>query len=145
VGTEVSGIHVGQRACLHYMATCGTCRYCLQGDDQFCASGAMIGKDRDGGFAEFIRMPARSVFFLLDEIPFEQGAIMMCSSATSFHALKKARLKAGETVAIFGIGGLGFSAVQLAKALGAAQVFAVDINEAKLKRAERLGAVPVDA
>ena len=70
---------------------------------------------------------------------------MMCSSATSFHALNKARLKTGESVAVFGVGGLGFSAIQLAKAFGAAQVFAIDINASKLLKAERFGAVPINA
>jgi 2-desacetyl-2-hydroxyethyl bacteriochlorophyllide A dehydrogenase len=105
----------------------------------------MIGKDRDGGYAEFIVMPARSAFRLPEEIPFEQGAIMMCSSATALHALNKARLRAGESVAVFGVGGLGFSAIQLAKALGAEQVFAVDIKPGKLKKVEAFGAVLVNA
>jgi threonine dehydrogenase-like Zn-dependent dehydrogenase len=70
---------------------------------------------------------------------------MMCSSATSLHALHKARLKPGETVAVFGVGGLGFSAIQLAKALGTREVFAVDIQPRKLELAKRLGAVPVHA
>jgi propanol-preferring alcohol dehydrogenase len=105
----------------------------------------MMGKYRDGGYAEFIVMPARSVFRLPEEIPFEQGAIMMCSSATSLHALNKARLRAGETVAVFGVGGLGLSAIQLAKVLGAREVFAVDIRPGKLALAERFGAVPVNA
>src|SRR5438552_13703051 len=81
-GTEVSNFKSGDRVCLHYLATCGECLYCQQGSEQFCLSGAMIGKHRDGGYAEFIGMPERSVFRLPDEIPFEQGAIMMCSSAT---------------------------------------------------------------
>lgn len=105
----------------------------------------MIGKHRDGGYAEFIAVPERSVFRLPAEIPFEVGAIMMCSSATSLHALKKASLRRGETVAIFGIGGLGVSALQLARQLGAAEVFAVEINPRKLKLAERFGAIPVNA
>ena len=69
----------------------------------------------------------------------------MCASATSFHALKKSRIKAGERAAIFGAGGLGQSAIQLAKAFGAIDVFAVDINENKLKLAESYGAIPVNA
>jgi propanol-preferring alcohol dehydrogenase len=105
----------------------------------------MIGKHRDGGYAEFIVVPERSVFRLPDEIPFEQGAILMCSSATSLHALNKARLRSGETVAIFGVGGLGISAVQLARHFGARQVFAVDINPRKLELAARFGASPVNA
>src|SRR6266481_4489643 len=96
VGGAVSRLKPGDRVCLHYLATCGDCTYCNQGSEQFCETGAMIGKYRDGGFAEYICMPARSSFLLPEEIPFEQGAIMMCSSATSFHALYKARVKAGE-------------------------------------------------
>lgn len=145
VGPEVRNFKRGDRVCLHYMVTCGHCEYCDQGHEQFCTSGKMIGKYRDGGYAEFCQVPERSVFRLPQEIPFEQGAIMMCSSATSFHALNKARLKPGERVAVFGIGGLGISAVQLAQAMGAAAVYAVDIREAKLELAQRLGAFPVDA
>jgi D-arabinose 1-dehydrogenase-like Zn-dependent alcohol dehydrogenase len=125
--------------------TCGHCEYCNAGHEQFCTSGAMIGKYRDGGYAEYIAVPARSVFALPDEIPFEAGAVMMCSSATSFHALHKARLKPGETVAVFGVGGLGMSAVQLAYAMGALRVYAVDINDGRLALAHGLGAQPVNA
>src|SRR2546430_12559920 len=133
LGHEVAGVveKTGERVCVHYLATCGQCAFCQSGTEQFCTTVQMIGKDRDGGFAEFIAVPERSVFHLPDEIPFEQGAILMCSSATSLHALNKARLRDGETVAVFGVGGLGISAVQLAKHFGAAEVFAVDINPEK--------------
>ncbi|HWM25800.1 MAG TPA: zinc-binding dehydrogenase [Chthoniobacterales bacterium] len=141
----VEGFARGDRVCVHYLATCGRCAFCQAGTEQFCRTAQMIGKHRDGGYAEFIVVPERSVFHLPDEIPFEQGAILMCSSATSLHALHKARLRPGETVAIFGVGGLGVSAVQLARTLGAAQVFAVDINPRKLELAERFGATPVNA
>lgn len=69
---------------------------------------------------------------------------MMCSSSTSYHALRKARLAAGERVAVFGVGGLGMSAVQLAGAIGAVQVFAIDIDPDKLKQAESYGAIPIN-
>ena len=105
----------------------------------------MIGKHRDGGYAEFIAVPARSVFPLPAEIPFEQGAVMMCSSATAFHALRKGRLQPGESLAIFGAGGLGMSAIQLARAFGALAVYAVDLDAGRLALAEQLGAIPVDA
>ena len=143
VGKLVASWRPGDRVCLHYLATCGHCAYCHQGTEQFCATGQMIGKQRDGGYAEFIVVPARSVFPLPDEIPFEQGAVMMCSSATALHALRKGRLAAGETAAIFGAGGLGMSAIQLARAMGALHVFAVDRDAGRLALAERLGAIPV--
>lgn len=145
VGEAVDGWEPGDRVCLHYLVTCGHCRYCDAGREQFCVRGAMIGKHRDGGYAETIVAPARSLFRLPEEIPFEHGAVLMCSSATSLHALHQARLKPGESVAVFGVGGLGSSAVQLARAFAAGQVLAVDIQPNKLALAERYGAVPVDA
>jgi propanol-preferring alcohol dehydrogenase len=105
----------------------------------------MIGKHIDGGYAEFLAVPARNAVPLPAEIPFEQGAVLMCSSSTSFHALRKSRLKTGETVAVYGVGGLGTSAIQLALAMGALQVYAVDIADEKLLLAQQLGAIPVDA
>src|SRR5437764_2029560 len=143
-GANVKQLPIGQRVCLHYMVTCGSCVWCAKGNEQFCETGAMLGKSLDGGYAEFITIPEGSVFELPDEIPFEHGAIMMCSSATSLHALNKARLKPGESVAIFGIGGLGISAIQLARALGAREVFAIDIQPRKLDLAKSFGAMPID-
>jgi 2-desacetyl-2-hydroxyethyl bacteriochlorophyllide A dehydrogenase len=144
-GPQVTNVKAGDRVCIHYLATCGDCYYCSMGSEQFCVEGSMIGKHRDGGYAEYIVMPARSVVPLPDEMPFEQGAALMCSSSTSFHALRKSRLESGETVAVFGIGGLGMSAIQIARAFGALEVYAVDINEEKLKLAEKYGAIPVNA
>jgi len=130
---------------VHYLVSCGRCDFCLRGYEQFCTKGQMIGKHRDGGYAEFIAVPGRNLFVLRDEIPFEHGAIMMCSSATALHALNKARVQCGDSVAIFGFGGLGFSALQLSKAFGCQEVFVVDINPAKLTTAAAFGAVPIDA
>jgi D-arabinose 1-dehydrogenase-like Zn-dependent alcohol dehydrogenase len=145
VGSGVATHRVGDRVCLHYLVTCGSCRDCRAGREQFCATGHMIGKDRDGGYAELVRVPAGNALPLPDFVPFEQGAILMCASATALHALRKARVGDGDTVAVFGIGGLGVSAIQLARALGAAEVFAVDLNPAKLALAERHRAIPIDA
>jgi 2-desacetyl-2-hydroxyethyl bacteriochlorophyllide A dehydrogenase len=145
IGSEVLDVALGERVCLHYLVTCGDCHYCRTGHEQFCVHGRMLGKHCDGGYAETITVPARNAVSLPPEVSFEHGAIMMCSSSTSFHALRKAELQPGESVAIFGAGGLGMSAVQLALALGAVRVYAVDIHEAKLKLAETYGAIPVNA
>jgi D-arabinose 1-dehydrogenase-like Zn-dependent alcohol dehydrogenase len=145
VGADVANLAPGDRVCVHYLVHCGTCEFCVRGLEQFCRSVQMIGKHRDGGYAEFIKVPGRNAFALPDEISFEVGAIMMCSSATALHALNKARLKSGDSVAIFGFGGLGFSALQLARALGCGNVYVVEINPAKLASAEKMGAVPIDA
>src|SRR5437868_10727533 len=143
VGSDVTHLSAGDRVCVHYLVHCGRCEFCVRGLEQFCRSGQMIGKHRDGGYAEFIKIPAKNVFVLPDEISFEAGAIMMCSSATALHALNKARLKPGESVAIFGFGGLGFSALQLARALACGEIYIVEINPAKLATAKTLGALPI--
>jgi propanol-preferring alcohol dehydrogenase len=145
VGNRVTTIKVGDRVCVHYVLSCGTCYYCSTGNEQFCIQGSMIGRYVDGGYAEYVSVPQSNLVPLPNEIPFDQGAIMMCSSSTAFHALRKSRLQGGETVAIFGIGGLGISAVQLAYTLGALDVYAIDINADKLKLAQKYGAIPVNA
>jgi propanol-preferring alcohol dehydrogenase len=145
VGAEVANIGPGDQVCLHYLVHCGSCEFCMRGLEQFCRRGQMIGKHRDGGYAEFIRVPAKNAFALPDEISLEIGAIMMCSSATALHALNKARLKSGESVAIFGFGGLGFSALQLARAFDCGEIYVVEVNSAKLQSASQLGAVAIDA
>ncbi len=145
LGAGVTQHAVGDRVCLHYLVTCCACPACAVGLEQYCTTGQMIGHHRDGGYADYIVVPARNAVRLPERIPFEQGAAMMCSSATSLHALRRGRLAPGERVAIIGIGGLGISAVQLARALGAGEVFAVDLDASKLAVAARYGAIPVDA
>ena len=155
LGHEISGVVVGvgpgassvlgSRVCVHYLVSCGKCHYCAAGSEQFCVDGAMLGMQRDGGYADLVVIPERNAFGLPGEISFEHAAVMMCSSATCYHALLKARIRPTETVAAFGVGGLGMSAIQIAQAFGASMVFGVDINESKLALAEGLGAVPIDA
>jgi 2-desacetyl-2-hydroxyethyl bacteriochlorophyllide A dehydrogenase len=144
-GDDITNLQPGDRVCLHYLVHCGHCEYCRRGSEQFCINVQMIGRHRDGGYAEFIKVPARNAFVLPEEISFEIGAIMMCSSATALHALNKARLKPAESVAIFGFGGLGYSALQLARAFNCGQIYVVEINSAKLASAKKFGAIPVDA
>jgi D-arabinose 1-dehydrogenase-like Zn-dependent alcohol dehydrogenase len=145
VGADIKHVGPDDRVCVHYLAHCGSCEFCVRGLKQFCRTGEMIGKHRNGGYPEFIKVPGRNAFALPDRIPFEIGAIMMCSSATAFHALNKARLKPGESIAIFGFGGLGFSALQLARAFDCDQIYVVEINPAKFALIEELGAVGIDA
>lgn len=144
VGTDIKHVTPGDRVCVHYLAHCGVCEFCARGLEQFCRSAQMIGKHRDGGYAGFVKVPGRNAFVLPDQIPFEMGAVMMCSSATALHALNKARFKADESIAIFGLGGLGFSALQLARALDCGDVYVVEINPAKLASAASMGAMAID-
>lgn len=143
VGSEVDGRLRGSRICVHYQVGCGSCRWCSSGLEQHCRHGAMIGKSRPGGYAEMIVVPARNVVPVPPGIALEHAAAMMCSSATSLHALRRGRMAPGDRVAVFGAGGLGMSAIQLARAEGAAVVYAIDPNPQKQALAEALGAVPI--
>jgi propanol-preferring alcohol dehydrogenase len=101
----------------------------------------MIGKDIDGGFAEFVKVPARSIVKLPAALPFEQAALMGCAVPTAYHALKRGRVQQGDVVVIFGIGGVGIHAVQLAaRVFKAKMVIAVDVLDWKLNLARQLGA-----
>lgn len=145
IGSEVKNVKIGDRVALHYLVTCGDCHYCAMGREQFCKEAQMLGNHIHGGYGEYIAIPARNAIHLPETISFEEGATLMCASATSFHALLKGRIQPGESVAVFGVGGLGQSAVQLAKAFGATQVYAVDINPKKLALAKEYGAIPINA
>jgi len=141
VGAAVKGWKAGDRVIALGAATCGACSSCQEGRDSLCLSAQVMGMHRDGAFAQYFKIPARSLIALPDQIPFDQGAILADAVATPFHALtKRGKLQAGETVAVFGCGGLGLHAVQLARVCGASKVIALDVSEAALERARRVGA-----
>ena len=140
-GGRVKDIRVGERKLVHYVSSCGRCPYCLTNQENYCKSYQMIGKDVDGGFAQYSVIPARCAVTLPETIPFEQGAIMGCAVPTAYHAIRRGRVQAKDTVVIIGVGGLGMHAVQLAKkTFHAARVIALDRFDWKLKKARTLGA-----
>jgi len=145
VGAGVNDVAAGDRVALHYLVSCGSCPACVQRGEQFCSTRRMLGKEVDGGYAERIVVPAWNAVAIPGGVSFEQAAIMMCSTATAWHALKLSELAAGQSLAILGFGGLGISAAQLALTLGAARIVAADIVKEKLALAEASGAIPVDA
>ena len=145
LGAAVRDRRIGERVCVHYVVSCTHCVHCLAGREQFCTTGQMIGAQRPGGYAEFVAVPARNAVVLPESVSYVHGAVMMCSSATSLHALHRGRIATGDTVAVLGVGGLGISAVQLARELGASRVFAIDRDAGKLNVAESLGATIVNA
>ena len=91
IGPQVTKVKAGERVCLHYNISCGDCYHCSTGNEQFCDTVRMIGHHVDGGYAEYIAVPERNAIHLPDEIPFEEGATLMCASATALHALHKAK------------------------------------------------------
>ena len=139
-GDNVKSLNEGNRVSLFYLVTCGECMKCSTGHDNYCDKAKMLGKNIDGGFAEYLSIPARNAFPFPESIPFSQAALMTDAVATPFHALKRAAVQTGENVLIIGIGGLGIHAVQLAKIMGAGQVIAMDLDQDKLNLAKKVGA-----
>lgn len=146
VGAGVQGDRVGERVIVYYYVGCGACRHCRVGDEHLCAAvKAEYGFVSDGGYAEYVTVPARNAVPLPDSISDEAAAPIGCGVTTAVHAAKLARLAPGEWVVVYGIGGIGFGLIQLARASGA-RVIAVGRREAKLAKARELGAeVTVDA
>jgi len=143
LGDGVAGFKEGDRVLLPAVLTCGHCDYCRLGRENICTNNVMLGNNVDGAYAEFITAPAKDAFHLPDEIPLEEGSIIADAISTPFHAVKnRAEVRAGDTVAVFGCGGVGINVVQVAAAFGGV-VIAVDLIDAKLEMAKQLGAAEV--
>ena len=140
-GAAVDDLALGERvgvAWLHW--SCGECEPCREGLENLCRRGVVTGMMVDGGYAEFMRAKASHTLRVPDGLAPEQAAPLFCAGVTIYRALKNAQVRAGQRVAVFGIGGLGHLAVQVARAFGA-EVIALDVAESKLALARELGAV----
>ena len=142
VGSEVSGWAVGDRVTSPFICACGTCEQCLEGNHQVCPNQLQPGFNYWGSFAEYVALPFAEVNLirLPDELDFGTAAGLGCRFATSYRAVRQVgRVQAGESVVVFGCGGVGLSAVMIATALGA-RVIAVDTNPGALELARSYGA-----
>ena len=139
-GAEVTHVRVGQRVLIPAVLTCGHCTACRQGRENICSNMRMLGNHFDGAYAEYVAVPAKDVLDLPESLPLEESSIIADAISTPYHAVKnRARVQPGDTVVVFGCGGVGINAVQLASAAGG-YVIAVDINDRKLKWASEFGA-----
>ncbi|MBI3653415.1 MAG: zinc-dependent alcohol dehydrogenase [Acidobacteria bacterium] len=139
-GAAVTQLEIGERvgvAWIHY--ACGACELCLEGNENLCPKQQITGATVDGGFAELMKAKASHVIKVPAALTSEEAAPLFCAGVTVYRAIKKARIHSGQRVAIFGIGGLGHLAVQIAQSSGA-QVIAIDVNDEKLAFAQALGA-----
>ena len=140
-GAKVEGWKPGMNVSINPIISCSVCRYCKTGHEEVCPHQELIGVSRDGALAEFMAIPAKNLVHLPEDIPFTVGAIITDAVATPFHALiDRAGLRPGESVAIYGAGGLGLHAVQIAKMAGASQIIVIDVLDSQLERASILGA-----
>ena len=140
VGAGVSHVKEGDRVGIPWLySACGYCEHCLGGWETLCESQQNAGYSVNGGFAEYALGDADYVGHLPANVGFVEIAPVLCAGVTVYKGLKVTDTKPGDWVVISGVGGLGHMAVQYAKAMGL-NVAAVDVDDAKLKLAERLGA-----
>ena len=146
-GKAVKTFRLGMKVTLPFHLNCGHCAWCESGQSNLCDTYTAIGFSVPGGFAELIGVPNadESVFALPGGVSPLDAAALGCRVTSAFHGIvDKAKLERGESLVVFGCGGLGLAAVQIGVALGA-HVIAVDRNEAALVRAKGEGATPIKA
>jgi propanol-preferring alcohol dehydrogenase len=140
VGRGVTSVKEGDRVGVPWLHTaCGHCEHCITGWETLCDEQQMTGYTVNGGYAEYVLADPAYVGHLPQGVGFAEIAPILCAGVTVYKGLKVLDCRAGDWVAISGIGGLGHVAVQYAKAMGF-HVAAIDVDEAKLQLARRLGA-----
>ncbi len=140
VGAGVTGWAPGDRAGITFLGTtCGTCEWCTSGRERFCPKQTNFGYTLHGALTEYAMVPAAALVRLPDALPAVEAAPLCCAGWTAFGALREAGLHKGDSVALFGLGGLGHLALQIARAQGL-RVAGVDVSEDKLHRARDWGA-----
>src|SRR2546428_2093807 len=131
---------IGQRVMDHHYAGCGVCKHCRLGWSQLCREGIVVyGVTANGGHAQYLKVPARTLVPLPDELSFVEGAAVSCGTGTAYAALRRMQLAGGSTLAVFGQGPVGLSATVLGAKMGA-RVIAVETNAQRRLLARQFGA-----
>ena len=139
-GEGVESFSEGDRVLIPAVFTCGNCSYCRTGRENICLNMRMLGNHMNGAYAEYTVVPAKDCLRMPEEIPLEEGCIIADAISTPFHAVKnRAKVRPGDTVCVYGCGGVGMNVLQVAVAAGAI-VIAVDVDDGKLRMASDFGA-----
>jgi propanol-preferring alcohol dehydrogenase len=139
-GGSINDLEIGDRVGVPWVHwTCGECEFCQEGNENLCSKQKITGVSVDGGYAEFVKAPASHALKIPDGLSCIEAAPLFCAGVTVYRALKRAQIKPGQRLAVFGVGGLGHLAVQIGRGLGAI-VTAIDVTDEKLARAKELGA-----
>jgi NADPH:quinone reductase-like Zn-dependent oxidoreductase len=141
VGGGVSGIRPGDRVMINPTLSCGACRACADGEDSLCSNLRVLGEHCSGTVAEYVVVPARNLAAVPSGMSWAQAAAFSLATLTAWRMLTtRARVTAGETVLIWGIGGgVAIAALQIARLLGARTIVTSGSDE-KLEIGRRLGA-----
>lgn len=139
IGNDVSNVRVGDKVSGAPLVPCHKCIDCLRGHYSQCKHYSFIGSRTSGSWAEYVKMPAINAVKLPSEVSFVEGAFME-PITVALHGLFVMDFKGGSDVAIVGMGTIGLLALQCAKALGAKNIYAFDIDDEKLNIAKEYGA-----
>ena len=142
VGAGINSFQEGERVVVSSVIPCFTCDFCRDGQTHLCPKREVFGMRRPGGFAEYVAVPATVTFALPEKVSPLQGALVE-PLANGVHVFSLVQARFPETVVVFGAGTIGLLALQVAKALGAFRLVAVDTNPFRLEIAHELGAEPV--
>lgn len=142
VGPDVSGVRPGDRVVMNSVIACGACESCRDGRSHLCPSREIFGMRRPGGWAELTVVPASTIVHLPEKVSPVEGALVE-PLANAVHVFSLVQERLPETVVIIGAGTIGLMCLQVARALGAFRLVAVDPSPARLEIAHRLGAEPV--
>ncbi len=138
-GLASLGLTAGRNVIIDPVYFCGTCFHCRVGQTNLCPNGGLIGRDMDGGFAEYAVFPASQAYPLADGVDMNSAALIQVAT-TCLHAQRLTPFFVGESVAVMGLGVSGQLHVQIAKARGAGMVIGVSRSQYKREMAESLGA-----
>ena len=138
VGEEVSAVKVGDKVSAEMHLNCGHCHQCRLGEAHICQNLRIIGIDRDGAFAEFVKIPASNIWKLDPAIPEHYGAILD-PLGNAVHTVLAGEI-AGKTVLVTGCGPIGLMSIAVAKACGSSTVFATETNAQRRAMARKMGA-----
>jgi 2-desacetyl-2-hydroxyethyl bacteriochlorophyllide A dehydrogenase len=138
-GAEAAGLRPGDRVIIDPVLFCGTCFHCRIGQMNLCPNGGLIGRDTDGGFAEYAAFPASQIFRLPDSVDSRTAPLIQVAT-TCLHAQRLTPFFLGESVAVMGLGVSGQLHVQIAKARGAGTMIGISRSPFKRDMARQLGA-----
>lgn len=161
VGDKVDNLKVGDKVVSAFIHPCGKCKNCITGNENLCEvfarnrlkgtlldgttrlhfkDGRQIRFFLGGGFAEYAVVPYTALTKVPDDVDLRKVAVLGCAGLTAYGAVNSAKIEAGESVAVIGVGGVGLSIIQLLKAVGAGRIIAVGTKKWKLEKALELGA-----
>lgn len=146
LGDGVTGLAEGDSVLLPPVYGCGECGYCKAGVDNLCVKSNMLGGTRHGAYAQYVAIPAQFAFKMNPSVELERACVAADAVSTTYYALKeRVGMQKGDSVAVFGAGGLGLAAINVARELGAAKTYAIDVRDESLEAAAKLGAEVINS